>query len=164
MPDLNVLTWNSTGETAPGAARLQEVITHLAGNGWQPHVIVVQEANQAPGGLIYQMLAGLGGYNQPPSHTTEGGSGSRGYLMLTHSSVQIHRAFGRFDLGQDAQLGALINRLSLRARAIALDELRDMRMPAIALLGYQGAGVAAYVAHAAWTGAVADRLHVAGRR
>lgn len=142
MPDLNVLTWNSTGETALGAARLQEVINYLAGLGWQPHVIVVQEANQAPGGLIDQMLASLGnGYNQPPSHTTEGGTGSRGYLMLTHSSVQIHRAFGRFDLGQDAQLGALINRLPVRARAIAVDELRDMRMPAIAVLGYQGAGV-----------------------
>jgi hypothetical protein len=142
MPNLNVLTWNSTGETAIGAARLREVIDYLVGHGWQPQVIVVQEANQLPGGLIYQMLAGLGnGYNQPPSHAQEGGVAGRGYLMLTHSSVVIQNAFGRLDLGQDAQLLSLINTFAPRPRQIALDELRDMRMPAVAGLICGGAGV-----------------------
>lgn len=142
MPNLNVLTWNSTGETAHGAVRLREVIDYLSGHGWQPQVIVVQEANQLPGGLIYQMLASLGNaYNQPPSHAQEGGTGGRGYLMLTHNSVQVQSAFTRFDLGQDAQLRNIINQLAPRPKQIALDELRDMRMPAGAGLLVNGAAV-----------------------
>lgn len=143
MPNLNILTWNSTGESATGAARLREVINYLAGQGWLPHVIVVQEANQAPNGPIYQMLNGLGGaYNQPPSHATEGGPGGRGYLMLTHNTVAIQNAFARIDLGQDGALLAIINTFAPRPRQIALDELRDMRMPAGAGLIFNGAGVA----------------------
>lgn len=143
MPNLNILTWNSTGESALGAARLREVIDYLAGQGWQPHVIVVQEANQAPGGHIYQMLNALGNaYNQPPSHAQEGGPGGRGYLMLTHNSVAVKNPFARIDLRQDAQLLGIINGFAPRPKQIALDELRDMRMPAGCGLVFNGAGVA----------------------
>lgn len=142
MPNLNVISWNSTGESADGAARLREVIDWVAGHGWQPHVIVIQEANQAPGSPIYQMLAGLGNaYNQPPSHAVEGGPYGRGYLMLTHTSVVMASAFSRYDLGQDAQLLALINQFQGQWKQIALDELRDMRMPAVAGMFFHGAAV-----------------------
>jgi hypothetical protein len=143
MPNLNILTWNSTGETQLGASRLREVIDYLVGYGWQPHVIVLQEASQNTGGDIYQMLSSLGGaYNQPPSHAPEGGSGGRGYLLLTHNSVPIRSAFTRYDLGQDKKLLSIISTFAPRPRQIALDELRDMRMPAVASLLFQGCSVA----------------------
>lgn len=149
MPNLNILTWNSTGESVQGAARLREVIDFLAaGQAWQPHIIVVQEANQAPGGPIYQMLNGLGNaYNQPPSHATEGGYGARGYLMLTHNSVAIQNPFARIDLNQDAQLLSAINKFMPRYKQIALDELKDMRMPAGCGVIFNGAGVAVLTWH-----------------
>lgn len=143
MPSVNVLTWNSTGESAAGAARLREVINYLVTNGWQPQVIVIQEAAQAPGGLIYQMLAGLGNaYHQPPSHAAEGGPGGRGYLLLVHASGTIQTAFGQADPGLDPQLLGIINGLPPRPRQIALDELRDMRRPAAAGLNFGGARMA----------------------
>lgn len=150
MPDLNILSWNSTGETDQGAARLREVIGYLVGTGWQPHVILVQEANQSQvrPGPIYQMLNGLGNaYNQPPSHVMEGGPRSAGYLMLTHSTVTVQVPFARLDLGQDARLLGIINTLAPRPRQIALDELRDMRMPAGAFISYNGAGAAVATWH-----------------
>jgi hypothetical protein len=149
MPSLNILTWNSTGESAAGAARLREVIDYLVAHGWQPQVIAIQEAGQSPVGPIYQMLAGLGStYNQPPSHAAEGGPGGRGYLLLTYGSVRVQNAFGRADLGRDAQLLGIINGLAPRPRQIALDELRDMRMPAVAGLTVGGAGAAFLTWHA----------------
>ncbi len=118
MPSLNVLTWNSTGETGQGAFDLQNVIQYLVASNWQPHVIVVQEANAAPGGAIYNMLAGLGAaYNQPPAHTVEGGPGGRGYLLTTHNSVGGQGTFARYDLATDPLLQAWMNAsLSLQAR------------------------------------------------
>jgi hypothetical protein len=141
MPNLNVITWNSTGETAQGAADLQNVIVYMASQGVPPDVIVVQEAGAAPGGAIYQMLAGLGNaFNQPPAHATEGGGpGGRGYLMLTRVPIAGQATFGRYDLGNDAGLVAWINAaLSLAARGIAANELAAMRMPAIASLSVGG--------------------------
>ncbi|HET9627679.1 MAG TPA: hypothetical protein VFP84_40255 [Kofleriaceae bacterium] len=140
MPSLNVITWNSTGETQQGAARLQEVITHLTVNGWQPNVIVIQEANALPGGAIYQMLASLGGaYNQPPAHVPEGGPGGRGYLLLTSTAVSGQPTFTQANLATDATLQLWINtNLSLPARQQANHELSTMRMPARASLGIGG--------------------------
>lgn len=141
MPNLNVLTWNSTGETAQGAAALQGVINYVTANGWQPHVIVVQEAGAAPGGAIYQMLAGLGGaYNQPPAHAPEGGPGGRGYLLLTHFTVQGQGTFATANLGADPTLQAWINANipSLAGRQTAYQELGTMRMPACATLQFGG--------------------------
>ncbi len=140
MPNLNVITWNSTGETAQGAADLQQVIAYLTLNGWQPNVIVVQEANAAPGGAIYQMLAGLGGaYNQPPAHTTEGVPGGRGYILLTSANVAGQGTFATADLGNDVVLQNWINNnLSLAGRQTAYNELQNMRMPATATLGFGG--------------------------
>lgn len=140
MPHLNIITWNSTGETPAGAAALQQVVNYVTANGWQPHVIVVQEADAAPGGPIYQMLAGLGGvYNQPPAHALEGGPGGRGYLLLTHFSVQGLGTFAQADLATDATLQAWINAaLSPAARQTAYGELASMRMPATAALLFGG--------------------------
>jgi hypothetical protein len=140
MPNLNVLTWNSTGETPQAAAALLAVVNYVTAQGWQPHVIVVQEANAAPGGAIYQMLAGLGGvYNQPPGHAIEGGPGGRGYLLLTHNSVQGQGTFAQADLAADATLLAWIQAsLALPARQIAHNELAAMRMPACAALLFGG--------------------------
>lgn len=140
MPSLNTLTWNSTGETAQGAADLQDVIQYLTANNWPPHVIVIQEANAAPGGAIYNVLNGLGAaYNHPPAHAIEGGTAGRGYLLTTHATVDGNGTFRRYDLGADPMLLQWINsELSLRARQIATDELTTMRMPATAYLTFQG--------------------------
>jgi hypothetical protein len=150
MPSLNVLTWNSTGETGQGAYDLQNVIQYLVASNWQPHVIVTQEANAAPGGAIYNMLGGLGAaYNQPPAHTTEGGPGGRGYLLTTHTSVGGQGTFARYDLAQDWLLQQWINQnLSLPARQIAAQELATMRMPATASLTFQGRSVPFLTWHA----------------
>lgn len=136
MPNLNVITWNSTGETAQGAADLQDVINYMTAGGLQPHLVVVQEANAAAGGLIYQMLAGLGlAYNQPPAHAIEGGPGGRGYLLLTRHTVAGQGTFVRTDLAADWVLQNWMNtHLSLAARNIAYNELASMRMPATAAL------------------------------
>lgn len=137
MPNLNVITWNSTGETAQGAADLQAVIVYMASQGVPPDVVVVQEANAAPGGAIYQMLAGLGNaYNQPPAHAVEGGGpGGRGYLLTTRVPIAGQGTFARYDLGTDAVLAAWIQAsLSLPARGLAANELAAMRMPAFAAL------------------------------
>jgi hypothetical protein len=143
MPNLNVITWNSRGETAGAAADLLGVINYLTASGWQPHVVVVQEANAAAGGAIYQMLAGLGGaYNQPPTHAVEGGPHGRGYILTTHASVTGQGTFGRYDLASDWLLQQWIQAsLSLAARQIATQELATMRMPATANLGFQGRNV-----------------------
>jgi hypothetical protein len=102
MPSLNTLTWNSTGETAQGATALDNVIQSLTADNWQPHVIVIQEANAAPGGAIYNVLNGLGAaYNQPPAHAIEGGTAGRGYLLTTHATVGGNGTFSRYDLGAD---------------------------------------------------------------
>jgi hypothetical protein len=54
MPSLNVITWNSMGETPAGAYDLVQVI-----NRWQRNLIVIQGANAIPGGAIDTMLSGL---------------------------------------------------------------------------------------------------------
>ncbi|WP_438018265.1 hypothetical protein WMF18_03925 [Sorangium sp. So ce315] len=140
MPDLNVMTWNSTGETAQGATDLQNVINHMIANGWQPDVIVIQEANAAAGGVIYQMLAGLGGaYNQPPAHATEGVPGGRGYLLLTSIAVAGQGTFATADLRNDTVLQHWISsNLSRPAQQTACAELQTMRMPATATLAFDG--------------------------
>lgn len=140
MPNLNVITWNSTGETPQGAAALQDVINDLTLKGLPPNVIVIQEANAAPGGAIYQMLAGLGGaYNQPPAHTTEGIPGGRGYILLTSATVAGQGTFAQGDLANDQVLQNWMNaNLSLQARQTAYGELQTMRMPATATLGVGG--------------------------
>ncbi|WP_261575075.1 hypothetical protein [Frankia gtarii] len=133
-----------------GATALHEVINYLVGTGWQPHVIAIQEANSGSGGNIYAMLAGLGGaYNQPPVHATEGGSGGRGYLLITHNSVVGQGTFARTDLGTDWVLQQWIKAsLSLPAQKIAADELAQMRMPAGAALAFQGRNVPFLTWHA----------------
>ena len=150
MPNLNVITWNSTGETGQGAFDLHNVIQYMTASGLPPHVIVVQEANSAPGGAIYQMLAGLGAaYNQPPAHATEGGPGGRGYLLSTHASVGGQATFSRYDLATDWLLQQWINaNLSLPARQIAAYELATMRMPATANLTFAGSSVPFLTWHA----------------
>jgi hypothetical protein len=149
MPNLNVLTWNSSGETEESARQLREVIGIAAGSGWIPQVILVQEARQQPGGLVYQMLDSLGSdYQGPPSHAVEGGAYSRGYLMLAHRSVVIRHAFERRDLSQDTKLLDIIGLLPPRPRQIALDMLPDMNMPAVAGLSVDGADVGLLTWHA----------------
>lgn len=137
MPSLNVITWNSTGESQPKADRLYEVIQYVTSRGWQPQAILVQEANAGPGGPIATMLANLaGGYVSPPARVREGGSHSRSYLLTTHASVQGQPSFAQANLATDGLLLTWIrNSMSLRMQQIAIDELQGMRMPAIALLG-----------------------------
>jgi hypothetical protein len=142
MSNLNVITWNSTGETQQGALDLYSVINYEVARMWQPHVIVVQEAKQAAGGEIYNMLQALGpAYNQPPSHAVEGGPYGRGYLMLTYRTVQFQTPFVRLDLGQDQTLLQLINNLPPQHKNTALQQLAAMRMPAGAVLLFGGATV-----------------------
>ncbi|MDC0749247.1 hypothetical protein [Polyangium mundeleinium] len=150
MPNLNVITWNSTGETPQGAADLLDVINHLTTNGWLPDLIVIQEANAAPGGPIYQMLQGLGAaYNQPPAHATEGCPGGRGYILLLRIGIGGQGSFATADLANDQALLNWMNiHLSLAARQIALAELATMRMPAMATLTVGGRNVPFLTWHA----------------
>lgn len=141
MPTLNVITWNSTGETQQGAADLLNVINYMTLNGLSPNVIVIQEANINAGGPIYQMLAGLGGaYNQPPAHVTEGIPGGRAYLLLaSNGSIAGQVTFAQANLANDPALQNWLNaNLSLYARQTAYAELQTMRMPATATLGFGG--------------------------
>lgn len=150
MPRLNVLTWNSTGETAQGALELQRVIRHLMAYNWQPNVIVIQEANAAPSGEIYRMLAGLGGPHNYPVHVTEtAGAGGRGYILATDGSVTGQATFARCDFAVDPSLQAWITgNLSPRARADAARKLAVMRMPARVNLRFQNAIVKLLTWHA----------------
>lgn len=163
MPNLNVLTWNSTGETLQGATALQTVIINdLVANGWWPHVIVIQEANNLSGGLIHQMLAGLGGtlagqyppathgtYNSPPAHAKEDGPSGCGYLLTTHSSVAGQGTFARTDLSTDMVLQPWINNIPNSAvRQQAFNDLAGMGMPAMATLDFQGRTVLFLTWHA----------------
>jgi hypothetical protein len=136
MPTLNILTWNSNGETQQAAHDLQGVIVTLNQHGWVADAIVIQEANAAPGGYVYQMLSGLGGvYNAQPTHTTEGSPGGRGYLLLTRTNIGGQNTFANYNLAADVGLQAWMNAsLSLPARQIANQELATMQRPATATL------------------------------
>jgi hypothetical protein len=150
MQNLNILTWNSTGETPQGAAALQKVINDLTSGGWHPNLIVIQEANAAPGGPIYQMLASLTGYNQPPAHAAEGGTAGRGYILLT-SGVSGQGTFTQANLANDSKLKNWIsnlNNLSLAASKLAQQELPTMHMPATATLNVGGKTISFLTWHA----------------
>ncbi|MFE7753339.1 hypothetical protein [Streptomyces sp. NPDC057428] len=149
MPNLNVLTWNSTGETVQGALGLRQVIQHLAANNSRPHVIVIQEAHASPGGPVYDMLAGLGAPYNGPAHATEGVPGGRGYLLATHDGVGGQATFARCDLAADQGLqGWLNDHLVGWARTDADQELAGMRMPATANLTFHGTRVRFMTWHA----------------
>ena len=135
MPSLNIITWNSTGESQEKADRLRDVIDFVTNNGWQPQAIVIQEANVRPGGAIATMLAGLGGgYAPAPTRALEGGNSGRAYLLTTHAGVAGQASFTQANLAADATLLAYIQRLNLRQRQQALDEVRGLKMPAVAQL------------------------------
>ncbi len=140
MPELNVLSWNSNGETAEGARTLRSVLARTASWDWRPHVIVVQESWKSLGGPIYQVLADLGEEYNAPSHDIEMPSGGRGYLMCTHQSVAGQSTFKRVDLNQDKKLiDWLTDSLGIRS---AVDDARQrlavMQMPAMAELRFEG--------------------------
>lgn len=89
MPNLRILTWNSTGEDAAKALELDNECQAIAvAYPFQPDVDVflIQEAQQAPGGAISAYLNGLAGYTV--HHIQENlGGGGKGYICATRNAV-----------------------------------------------------------------------------
>jgi hypothetical protein len=144
MHSMNVLTWNSGGETEYGAEGLRNVIGQLALEGWLADAIVIQEAKQGADsrGPIREMLSGLGGpYNAEPAHAEEGGPYGRGYLLLTRANIDGQATFGQVDLAQDPAVQHLVSLLHWSVRDSAINALKEMRMPAMAVLSVPGVTV-----------------------
>ena len=158
MPDLNVISWNSTGET-PAAGHALSDVMHVripaCAPGWIPHVIAIQEAQQLPGGPIHQMLSGaaaVGNHNIVPvqnylvSHVPEGLGGNRGYIVAVYQNaasppnfVTVTGALGIESFGGDAGVTNFIhNNIPLNFRLIALQTRDQIRSPAAMGLQFGG--------------------------
>lgn len=107
MPDLRIVSWNSTGENLAKAAELDAVRVALTGlNPLYPvypnvDIYLIQEAQQLPGGAISVALNNFGGYNI--SHIPEQvGGGGRGYICATrNASVNVLQPLQLWDYNID---------------------------------------------------------------
>ncbi len=134
MGKLTVVTWNSQGETRHTASRLADALDTLATLGHTADVIVVQGADNRPGGRVYQMLAGLGHpYHPAPAHAAEG-TGVGGYLLHTRAGIGGQETFRRADLATDPGLRHWLDNQPRPDRTTAHAELAAMGMPATAAL------------------------------
>jgi hypothetical protein len=143
MAELNVLTFNSGGETEDGARRLKQALSELDGMGRAPHVIVIQEANLNGTGPVESVLTQLNPhyYAQPPVKVPEGGSHGRAYLMITHQGLQVTVGFSQINLAYDNQLNQVISRMAPVHQTTARQVLSRMRMPAAAAMTAGNRGI-----------------------
>ncbi len=135
MPGINVMTWNSRGESPAKAAFIQNLIlNNPVVPGWQPDVIFIQEAVIGGGGQIFAMLAGLGAQpggaiysNHAPALLQTQGDGL--ICMLSNNATAIANNFALVDLPNDPGTNAFINTLPANSRPTARNEVAAMRMP-----------------------------------
>lgn len=142
MPNLNVMTWNSRGENLAKAAFLQNLIlNNPVVPGWQPDVIIIQEAQAAPGGALWAMLAGLGGVvggiNYAANAPQFVAVGGEGYILKVSNNV-TPGAFQLVDLAADPGVLAAIGMFPPHLRPVATAEVATMRKPGEATLAFGG--------------------------
>lgn len=155
MPNLNVLTWNSNGESAAKAAFLHNlIVNNPTVGGWMPDVIVIQEAQAAPGGALFAMLAGLGApgnawynanyHNVAPQHVAIPGEG---YILMT-SAAAAAGPFAAVNLAADpGVVAAIAAQPHAQQGALTAAALTD-RAPAHAQIAFGGRTVECMTWHA----------------
>lgn len=155
MPAINIMTWNSDGESAAKAAFLQDLILNNPSvPGWQPDVVVIQEAQAAPGGDIWNMLSNLGGQPGGGNYTVNAPQfaplSSEGYIFMTSNHVTLAGgAFTVVDLATDPGVLAAIDAFATPlARATAIAEVELMRDPARAPIAFAGRALDVMTWHA----------------
>lgn len=135
MPTINVLTWNSRGESPAKATFLQSLILNNPSvPGWQPDLIFIQEALASPGGAVWNMLSNLGAQPGGANYTAHAAQfaalASEGYIFKVSNNITVSGTFGTIDLARDAGVIASINAFSIPERRVATAEVRAMRNPA----------------------------------
>jgi hypothetical protein len=144
MPNLNILTWNSRGESPAKAAFLQNLILHNSSfPGWQPDVIIIQEAMANAGGAIWNMLAGLGGVAGGGNYTLTApqfvGIGGEGYILKVSNPVTLALwAFQAVNLAADPGVVAAIGMFPPGTRPTATAAVAAMRKPGAVQLTFGG--------------------------
>lgn len=145
MPDLRILTWNSTGEDNYKAAELRNEINYLNVTypGTPTKVVLNQEAQAPANGPIYNMLNDTGGagigpnYTRPPMHIQEMiGGGGRGYTALTHNTLGVTVPLRLHDYTQDAIFTTWVNSLYPSQRTTVWNEVANWRPPAYMQFNY----------------------------
>jgi hypothetical protein len=139
MPDLRIVTWNSTGESAAKAGELLAEINYLNATYPATPVMVVlnQEAQNAAGGAIYAMLniAGAGGigaaYTRPPAHIQEMlTGGGAGYTELDSTAVAVTAGLTLHNYLADPTFVAWVGALPPNQQTTARNEVTAWRPPA----------------------------------
>jgi len=157
MPDLRILTWNSTGEDVNKSSELLAEITYLNTTYPATPVMVVlnQEAQNAAGGAIYTMLdwAGAGGvgpnYTRPPAHITERpNGGGAGYTEMPYNTIVVTAGLGLYSYAGDPAFTGWVSALSPQQQATAWNEVTGWRPPAAMELTYAGNTVRLITWHA----------------
>ncbi len=145
MPQVRIISWNSTGENAQKGVELQGAQAQLAQMYALDHpdvdIFVIQEAQNAAGGAIYTMMntdpataatqVSLGpNINRPPDHCVElPNGGGAGYLACSHTNITPGGALQLWDYANDAQLNAWLATLNQNQRA-AMQAAAQLRPPA----------------------------------
>lgn len=146
MPNLNVMTWNSTGENAAKALFLRNlIVANPAVAGWMPDVIVIQEAQAAPGGAIWNMLVNLGTAGNPQFHANYAGQAPQfvgipgeGYIMMVSVNVAIAVALAPVNLPADPGVIAAIGAFPGATAAALTAAVAAYRDPVRAQLTFAG--------------------------
>ncbi|MEO1082728.1 MAG: hypothetical protein AAFY88_00655, partial [Acidobacteriota bacterium] len=142
---LNVMTWNSTGENAAKAAYLHNlIVNNPTVPGWMPDVIVIQEAQAAIGGDIWNMFTALGTPGSPQFDANYNGSAplfagipGEGYILM-HSVNVAPGAFAALNLAADPGVIAAIGAFPPAQQAQLQQAVATYRSPASAQLGFGG--------------------------
>ncbi|HEU4558263.1 MAG TPA: endonuclease/exonuclease/phosphatase family protein [Longimicrobium sp.] len=156
MPAINIMSWNTNGESIAKANFLQNLIlNNPAVQGWQPDVILIQEAQGAAVGPVWGMLNGLGGAPGQGNYTNNPAQfvaiGGEGYILKVSNNVALQPgAFAVHHLANDANVQAAVANDFFGAanQAATLATIGMMRNPAIAPLGFAGRGMNLLTWHA----------------
>ena len=94
MPSLNILSWNTHGESHEKAIYLDKIVTYLkANNQWTPDVVFIQGAHVNPNGEVYRYLKSCTLFKNPVAHVPAGGGSGCSYLMAVAPHVTITKRF-----------------------------------------------------------------------
>lgn len=161
MPDLRVVTWNSTGENPQKALELQAEIAYLnatyAAN--PAKIILLQEGKQAANGDIYNMLntdpanavtqVSIGpNYQRPIRHITEDALGGRGYTVVTSNDITVNQNLTLHNYANDVTFQNFLNTQSSGTAKQINQLLSNMRPPAAMQFTYGGETIRLITWHA----------------
>lgn len=158
MPSLNLLTWNSRGESVAKATFLHDlIVNNTVVPGWTPDVIVIQEAMSAPGGALWAMLSNLGTPGTPefcPAYLGRvpqfAGIPGEGYILMLSAPTSLTTAFAAVDLSVDPGVVSTITNPAFTPgqRADLLAAVTTYRAPAHAQLSRSGRTIELLTWHA----------------